>query len=205
MRFALSLLSLGGAALMFAAPAFAADTYKLETPHTQVLFSINHMGYSNSWGKFTDYSGDITLDMDHPEKSSVTASIKTDSLQMNHDLWNEHVKAADLLDVAAYPDMTFKSTSVKLTGKDTADVAGNLTLHGVTKPVTLKVVHNKTSFDEFTKLYKTGFSATTTIKRSDFGITKGIPLVSDDVKIVIEVEGIREGVPPTSPTKETKK
>lgn len=188
-----SILTLSVAVLGFAAPAFAApDMYKLETPHTQVMFSVSHVGFSHSYGKFTTYDGEISLDPKAPEKSFVRATIKTDSLQMSNDLWNEHLKGANFFDVTKYPDMTFTSTAVKMTGEHTADVTGDLTLHGVTKPVTLKVTHNKSDMDPFSNVYKSGFSATGTIKRSDFGMTYGLPAVGDDVAIIIEVEGIRQ-------------
>jgi len=176
----------------------AAEKFKLETPHTQVIFAVDHMGYSVSYGKFTSYDGEIILDAEAPEKSSVTASIKTDSLELNHAEWNAHVKAADMLNTAQFPEITFKSTSVTRTGDQTADVLGDLTILGVTKPATLKVKHNKTADDTFVGMRKTGFSATTSIKRSDFGLTKGIPYVGDNINIIIEVEALGAPLPATA-------
>lgn len=192
LRWFLAILCVLGATA-FAAPVWAAvNTYHLEKPHTQVLFNVTHMGFSHSWGKFTGYQGEIRLDTEVPKNSFVRATIYTDSLQMNDDAWNKHLKGKDFFNVEKYPEMTFESTAVKITGPSTADVAGNLTLHGVTKPVTLHVIHNKTALESFTNTYRSGFSATGTIKRSDFGMAEGIPLVSDEVKIIIEVEAIRQ-------------
>lgn len=190
-RFLAALFVVG--AMIVAAPAWAAvETYHLEKPHTQVLFNVTHMGFSHSWGKFTGYQGEIRLDAEAPKNSFVRATIYTDSLHMNDDKWDAHLKGKDFFDVEKYPEMRFESTAVKITGPSTADVAGNLTLHGVTKPVTLHVTHNKTALESFTKTYRSGFSATGAIKRSDFGMSEGIPLVSDEVKIIIEVEAIRQ-------------
>lgn len=169
------------------------EKYIIESPHTQIGFTVNHLGFSNSTGKFLDYSGSFLLDRMDLSKSSVEVTIKTASLDMGNALWNEHMSAADFFNVAVFPTMTFKSTSVDLTGEDTADVTGDLTLLGVTKPVVLKVKHNKSGPHPFGDKFVAGFDATTTIKRSDFGMTEGVPMVGDDVYINISTEGIQEG------------
>lgn len=187
------------------AQALAAATpekYVLDSPHTQIGFSVNHLGFSNSTGKFLGYEGFFNLDRLDLSKSSVDVTIQTDSLDMGHKEWNEHMKAADFFNVAAFPTMTFKSTAVTLTGENTADVTGDLTLLGVTKPVTLKVKHNKSGPHPFGEKFVAGFDATATIKRSDFGMTNGIPMVGDDVEIRISAEGIQEGYKGASQGKE---
>ena len=104
--------------------------------------------------------------------------------------WDEHLKSKDFFDVAQFPTMTFKSTKITKTGENTADVTGDLTIHGVTKPATLKVTHNKSGILPMNdKVYVAGFTATTTIKRSEFGMSFGIPMVGDDVTIILEVQG----------------
>lgn len=168
------------------------ENYTLENPHTQIIFSVNHLGFSNSYGKFLDYDGTIIFNRSEPEKSKVDVVIKTASIDMAHDKWNEHLKNADFFDVEKFPEMTFKSTGIKVTGEKTADITGDLTIKGVTKPVTLTAVFNKADKHPMGDQYAAGFSADTTIKRSDFGITYGLPMVGEDVKIHIEVEAIRD-------------
>lgn len=188
-------LGLMGAALMFVAqPASAqVERYKFDDPHTQVVFMVNHMGFSNSIGKFTDYEGTIEFNRDEPAKSTVEVTIETDSLDFADDTWNEHVEAADMLNVEKFPTMTFKSTNIDVTGEKTAKITGDLTLLGVTKPVVLDTVFNNAGKAPMGNVYKAGFSATGTLKRSDFGMTKGIPMVGDEIKLIIEVEANREG------------
>lgn len=184
--------------LAAALPAFAgaeyagADEYDLDTPHTQIMFSIDHLGFSRSYGKFLKYEGRFLLDRRHPEKSSVEVAISTDSVDMGDKLWNE--KVAALFKPEQFPQMTFKSTAVRQTSKRGADVTGDLTLLGVTKPVTLHVTFNKAARNPFGK-YVCGFSATADIKRSAFGMRDYLPLVGDDVHIMIEVEGQRRDKP----------
>lgn len=177
----------------FAPAAFAApEKFLLDKPHTQVIFVVNHMGFSHSYGKFTDYEGAIALDTATPADSSVEVTIKTASLDLDDDKWNEHMKGKDFFDVEKFPTMTFKSTKVEVTGEKTANVTGDLTLLGVTKPVTLAVTQNGLGKHPMKDVMATGFSGTATIKRSDFGMGYGIPMVGDDVKVIIEVEAYGE-------------
>lgn len=111
---------------------------------------------------------------------------------MDDEKWDDHLKSADFFDVAEYPVMTFKSTQVKVSDDDAADIIGDLTLLGVTKPVTLHVRFNKAGVHPFSGKYVAGFSAHASVKRSDFGMDYGLPGVSDDVEIRLEVEGIRD-------------
>lgn len=172
----------------------ALEKYLLDKPHTQVIFSVNHLGFTNSYGRFLDYEGGFVLDRAHPEKSSIDATIKTTSLDMGDGKWDEHLKSPDFFNVAQFPTMTFKSTNVTKTGEKTADVVGNLTLLGVTKPVTLKVTYNNSGVMPMNdKVYVAGFSATATIKRSDFGMGKYVPMVGDTVNIILEVQGNQVG------------
>lgn len=169
--------------------------YTLDKPHTQILFSVNHLGFSNSYGKFTDYSGKFTFDPEAPASSTIEVSIDPKSVELNDAKWNEHVKAADFLDVEKFPSMTFKSTKIEVTGDKTANITGDLTLHGVTKPVVLATTYNKTDKHPYSGKMVAGFSATTTIKRSDFGVSYGVPGVADDVVITLEVEGLQDETP----------
>jgi polyisoprenoid-binding protein YceI len=187
--FAMTVLCLVAAAL----PARAGeDVYDIAKPHTQILFSVDHMGFSRSYGKFLGYDGHFKLDDDHPEKPSVEAVIHTDSIDMGDRAWDKAVKGIFKTD--KFPDMIFKSTAVRRLSKKTADVIGNLTLLGVTRPVTLHVTFNKEGRNPFGK-YICGFSAYADIKRSDFGMKDYLPVVGDDVHIIIETEGNRHDKP----------
>lgn len=197
-------LSILAAAALLIAPvaARAADnveTYTLETPHTQIVFAVNHLGFSNSIGKFLGYSGTIHFDRTDPAKSNVDVVIKSDSLEINDDAWNKHLKNADFLDVEKFPEITFKSTGIAVTGEKTADITGDLTIKGVTKPVVLKTTFNNAGPHPMNPAEsRAGFSATTSFKRSDFGINYGIPAVGDDVEVRIEVESILQAKPATN-------
>jgi polyisoprenoid-binding protein YceI len=188
MMTALSLAALAG----FASPAQAeVESYGFDKAHTQIYFSVNHLGFSNSRGRFLNFDGTLQLDRAAPASSMVDVSIDTASIEMNDQAWNDHMKNADFFNVEKFPAMTFKSTSVEVTGENTANVTGDLTLLGVTKPVVMAVTHNKSDVHPYSGKMVAGFSATTNIKRSDFGMNYGLPAVGDDVAINIEVEAVR--------------
>jgi len=165
--------------------------YVLDNPHTQIFFTVSHMGMSHSTGSFTGYEGSFAFDPENPTAGSTEVTIQTDSLNMGHDVWEEHLKAKDMFNVTEFPTMTFKSTKVVLDDddKNEATMTGDLTLLGVTKPVTLEVELNKCGEHPMNKKLTCGFDAEGTIKRSDFGMTKGIPMIGDEVEIRITVEG----------------
>lgn len=171
----------------------AAEKYLIEKPHTQILFSVEHMGFSRSYGKFIDYSGEIMWDKADPTKSSVNVKIPVSSLDMGDAVWKEHLLAEKMFNVVKYPDMTFKSTSIAVSGDKSATITGDLTLHGVTKPVTLNAKLRKAEMHPMMKKEWAGFSATTTIKRSDFDMKEGIPFVGDEIEITLEVEAYQDG------------
>lgn len=176
----------------FTVPASAAtEKYLFDKPHTQIIFFVDHLGFAKSSGKFLDYSGDIMWDKAEPEKSSVEVTIPLNSLDMGDATWNEHT-LSKLLHADQFPDMTFKSTKIEKTGEKTGNITGDLTLHGVTKPVVLAAVFNNAGKHPMMDRQEAGFSATTTIKRSDFGLSDFVPMVGDDVSIMIEVEAYKE-------------
>jgi len=173
--------------LMLSSTAEAADSYTLDPMHTSVTWTINHFGFSNPWGKFSMIDGTLTLDEQNPQNSQVSVTIPVDDMVTGIDKLDAHLKSKEFFDTTTYPTATFVSSKVTLTGKDTAKVEGTLTLHGVSKPEVLNVTLNKIGENMFKK--KTaGFSATTTIKRSDFGITTYLPMLGDDVKLYVESE-----------------
>lgn len=183
-------LALATALTLAAAPVFA-TTYTLDPGHTQVVVSWNHFGYSNPTAQFGKVDG--TLDYDHaaPTKASVKVTISMASINSNVVKLDEHLQAADFFDVAQYPDATFTSTKVeKGAGANKLKVTGDLTLHGVTKPVVLDVTVNKVADHPMWKAPVAGFDATTTIKRTEFGIGKYAPMVSDEIQLRITTEGV---------------
>lgn len=190
MRFLVLLVAL----LFVAQPARAEiEIYEIEKPHTQIMFGVSHLGFSTSYGKFLDYEGSIEFNRSEPEKSKVEIIIQTGSIDMGDEKWNEHLKNEDFFNVEKFPTMIFKSTDIKVTSDDTAKIIGDLTILEETKPVTLDVVFKKAEKHPFGEKYAAGFSAKASIKRSDFGMVYGLPMVGDDVDLTIEVEAIRQG------------
>lgn len=182
--------------LGLAAPAHAeAQKYVFDTLHTQIHFTVSHLGFSHSTGKFLKFDGGFTFDEAKPAEGSVEVTIDTNSLNMDDATWEEHMKAPDMFNVAQHPTMVFKSAKVEMTGDKTAKMTGDLTLLGQTKPVTLDVTLNRCGEHPFSKKPTCGFSATGSLKRSEWGMTKGIPMVGDDVKLTIEVEASTEATP----------
>lgn len=172
------------------APAFAV-TYTLDPNHTQVEFSWNHYGFSNPAAQFGKVEAKVDFDPADPTRSSVTATIPINSVNSNVAKLDKHLESADYFDAAKYPTATFKSTKVeKGATPDKLKVTGDLTLHGVTRPVTLDVTVNKVGEHPMRKSPAAGFDAVAVIKRSDFGIAKYVPNISDDIKIRITTEAI---------------
>jgi len=167
-----------------------AGEYKADPGHTQVGFTVNHMGFSLYRGIFGDVSGTLSLDPKAPDKAKVVIDIPIASVATTSAKLNEHLKSPDFFDAAKFPTAHFESTSVKVTGT-TAVVSGNLTIKGVTKPVVLKAafVGAGAMFNPMSKesSEQVGFEATTTINRSDYGVSYGIPLVPDAVPLTISV------------------
>lgn len=163
-------------------------TYGFDKKHTQILFFVNHMGFSNSNGKFLGFDGSFTFDEARPQDGHVEVTIDTNSLNMDDGKWEEHLKSKDFFNVETYPSMTFKSTKVEMTGEKTAMLTGDLTLLGQTKPVTLDVTLNRCGAHPMSSAPTCGFSARGTIKRSEWGMTSYVPMVSGEVELRIEVE-----------------
>jgi polyisoprenoid-binding protein YceI len=176
--------------------AATADTFQLDKQHTEVRVSWDHMGLSRPSAKFTDVSGTVGFDPEKPEESTVAVEIKVSSLVTGVAALDAVLlKTKDYFDTNAHPTMTFKSTGVRSTGDKTAELMGDLTINGVSKPVTLAVVWNFLGphpLGQFNPTYQgitaAGFTARTQILRSAWGIERTIPLVSDEIRIVIETE-----------------
>ena len=164
-------------------------TYQLDPNHTMVLFSWSHFGYSNPTADIGIASGTLVFDEQDPAKSSVEVSMPLAKLDTHVAALDEHLKEADFLNAAKYPVMTFKSTSVVPEGDRHFKVTGNLTVHGVTQPVTLEATLNRVGPHPMSKAPSIGFDATTTIKRSAFGVGAYVPMVGDELSVRITTEG----------------
>ncbi len=186
-----SLIAASAFALFASGSAFAADAYKIDPNHSSVTFQYTHFGFSHPTGKFMNAVGTVNLDKADPSKSSVEVSFDIAGVNTGVPALDAHLKTPDFFDAAKFPTATFKSTKVVVTGKDTAKVTGDLTIHGVTKPVTLDVKLNKLDLNMMKK-EDAGFTATATIKRSDFGMGNYVPAVSDQVDLYIEAETIKQ-------------
>ena len=186
-KLALALALSGLASVVYAAP----ETYNIDSGHTAARFEYSHMGYSNQQHRFDKTSGKIVLDR-AAKTGSVDVTIDTKSVNTGHALFNEHIQDVDYFHTAKYPTITFKSTGVKFDGDKPVSVDGNLTIKGVTKPVTLTVTSFHAMPHPMLKRDAIGANAVTKIKRSDFNMGKNAPLVSDDVTLSIAVEAIKE-------------
>ncbi len=172
----------------FGVNAAQAAPYAIDHAHTQVWFNVSHMGFSELTGQFRKLDGQLNFDPADMTKSSVKVSIPVDGIDMNDDKLNTHLKSADFFDAAKFPNMEFKSNKVEKVSENVLKVSGDLSIHGVTKPATLDVKINKVADHPMMKVPAVGLSASTTIKRSDFGIKYGVPAVGDDITIRIAME-----------------
>ncbi|HEX3664982.1 MAG TPA: YceI family protein [Rhizomicrobium sp.] len=160
--------------------------YTVNAGHTQVLFSARHLGLTDYFGRFDKISGTLNYDGNQPERSNVDISIDMASIDVPSARLTDNLK--NVFGVQQYPAATFKSTSITRTGPDTGQITGMLTMHNVSKSVTLDATFNGGELSAMSGGHVLGFRATTAIKRSDFGLTSMIwsPFVSDDVHLIIE-------------------
>ncbi|UVK93362.1 YceI family protein [Pseudomonas atacamensis] len=185
----LAALAIGSAVL--SANAMAADyVVDKEGQHAFVDFKISHLGYSYITGTFKDIDGKFSFDAAKPEDSKIEFNVNTASVFTNHAERDKHIASADFLNASKFGKATFVSTSVKSTGANTADVTGDLTLLGVTKPVVVKATFLGEGKDPWGG-YRAGFEGTTTIKRSDFGKQKDLGPKSDAVELYVSFEGVK--------------
>ncbi|CAO3455974.1 Protein yceI precursor [Azospirillum argentinense] len=188
------LLSVAALSALVALPMTAQAApvaYKLDPAHTAVVFIVDHLGFSKAVGSFNTVAGELAFDKDAADKSSLSVTIDTASIDTNHAKRDEHLKSPDFFNAKEFPKMTFKSTKIETTGDKTGKLHGDLTLLGVTKPVVLDVTFNKDGVSPASKQETVGFSARGTIKRSDFGMKYGVPNIGDDIQIIIESEAVK--------------
>ena len=179
-------------AAVAAAPALAApETFAVDSTHTFPRFSYNHLGYSIQMSRFDKATGTVTLDK-AARTAAVDIVIDTKSVNTGSATFNEHIQGEDFFDTAKYPTATFKSTKVNFDGDKPASIEGNLTLKGVTKPVTLTVTSFHAMPHPMMKKDAIGANATTKVKRTDFNMGKNVPYVGDEVTIDIALEAVKQ-------------
>lgn len=169
----------------------AAEKYDIDASHSGVVFGWNHFGFSNPTARFNKIEGSVLLDKADLTNSSISVTLPVEGLDTRVAKLDEELKSPDFLDATKYPTITFKSTKVEKTGENGLKITGDLTVHGVTRAVTLDAKVNKIGIFEIPGVIKAqaaGFDATTVIKRSDFGVTKYVPAVSDEIPVRITLD-----------------
>jgi polyisoprenoid-binding protein YceI len=168
-----------------------AEKYDIDASHSGVIFGWNHFGFSNPSARFDRIEGSVLLDKADLTRSSISVTLPLDGLDTGVAKLDEALKGSEFLDAARYPAITFKSTRVEKTAENRLRITGDLTVHGVSRPVTLDAKVNKIGVFEIPGLIKAqtaGFDATTVIKRSDFGVSKYLPAVSDEISVRITLD-----------------
>ncbi|HEV3138847.1 MAG TPA: YceI family protein [Pirellulales bacterium] len=175
--------------LGIASPAIA-DDFAVDAAHSGVNFKISHLGLSWIQGRFDEFRGQFTLDSSNPEKSSFELTINPASIDTNNQKRDEHLRSPDFFNAKQFPVMTFKSTAVRPL-KNGFEVTGDFTMHGVTKPMTLELVGGRTA--EFPKgVTRTGYSAEFVLKRADFGLEAGGPMLGAQIYCAVSFEGTKK-------------
>lgn len=174
--------------LMTATAHAETKPYTFDTVHSKVIFKVKHLGFSWSYGEFSDFSGSFDFDESDWSQSKVDVTIPVDSLQMGDATWDDHMRAAKYFNLAEHQEIRFTSNKVEKTDDKHGKLHGELTVLGVTKPVVLDVVLNQQGPHPFNKKPRAGFSASGQFSRSEFGMKQGVPMLGDDVHVIIEVE-----------------
>jgi polyisoprenoid-binding protein YceI len=160
-------------------------SYAVETGHTQIGFTLSHMGFSSYSGRLNGVTGSLTLSATDPASSKLSVTVPAASFSTTSEKLDEELRGDKWFDAAKFPTITFTSTKVTVTGTGTATVAGDLTMHGVTKPVVLTAHFVGAGTNPLNKKYTVGFDVTGSVKRSDFGVTTYVPLIGDEVTLTI--------------------
>lgn len=166
----------------------APETYELDASHSQVVFSYNHLGFSTTYGMFSGFEGEIRFDEADPANSSVNVSMPLMSMFTGWEERHEAFMSSEFFDAAEGDMITFTSTDIEVTGDNSAKITGDLTMNGITKSVVLDTTLNKQASHPMVNKPWLGFDATTTLLRSDFGVGKFAPVVSDEVQVEISIE-----------------
>ncbi len=165
-----------------------AGAYVLDKSHGKITWSISHMGFSTYTGQFADVDAKLNLDPAKPANSTLDVTVNMSGIGTLNEKLDEHLKTADFFNVAKFPTATFKATKIELTSNKAAKITGNLTLLGTTKPVTIDATFNQAGPTPMTNAYRVGFTGSGKLKRSDFGMSKFLPMLGDDVSLDIEAE-----------------
>jgi polyisoprenoid-binding protein YceI len=176
------------AMLALASGAFAAEPYQIDPNHTQIEYTYNHFGFSHITGHLNKVEGDFLFDAKDPTKSSIQVNVPISTITVGVPDLDKELVGATFFEADKFPLATFQSTAVKSTAPGKLAVTGDLTIHGVSKPVTLDVTINKIGTHPMRGVPAAGFDATTTIKRSEFGVALYVPNVSDEVTLHITME-----------------
>jgi polyisoprenoid-binding protein YceI len=182
------ILAAATAGLTLATPLLAAENYTLDSSHSQIVFSYDHLGFSTTYGMFAGFEGQIMFDAENPAASSVTVSMPVQSMFTGWEARTTHFMSGEFFDASADELVTFTSTGIEVTGDTTANITGELTLNGVTKSVVLAATLNKAADHPMANKAWLGFNATTTLKRSDYGLGKFAPAIADEVEVMISLE-----------------
>jgi len=185
------LIALAFAASLSSAAYAAPETYVIDTNHSKPRFEYSHFGYSTQLSRFDTVKGTVTLDR-AAKTGAIDVEIDAKSVDTGYALFNEHIQGEDFFDTAKYPTITFKSNKVKFDGDKVVAVEGNLTVKGITKPVTLTVTSMLCMPHPMVKKDACGANATAQVKRSDFNMAKYVPYVGDEVTLSIPVEAIKQ-------------
>ena len=187
-----NILSTAALLATLSAPAFAAtETYVLDPSHSQIVFNYSHLGFSTSYGMFSGFEGTIAFDQEDPAASSVSVSFPVRTMLTGWEGRFEHLMGGDFFGADEDEMVTFESTGIEVTGDTTALITGDLTLNGVTKSVVLDATLNQAGDHPMEGKPWAGFSATTTLVRSDFEVGAFAPYVSDEVEVMISVEAMK--------------
>lgn len=165
--------------------------FDVDGQHQFVMFKISHLGYSWLYGRFNEFDGNFTYDAENPEQSKVSVTVQTDSIDTNHAERDKHLRSDDFLGVDQYPEATFESTRIEKTGEKTAKVHGDLTLHGVTREVTLDMEQIGYGDDPWGG-YRMGFAGSTEIRLADFGIDYDLGPASETLELILSIEGVKQ-------------
>jgi polyisoprenoid-binding protein YceI len=183
------LVLIGG--MLLAAPlAQAADAFKVDTGHSNVIFRIKHLNAAWFYARFNEISGTFLLDNDDPSKSSIDIAVKAESVDTKMEKLNQHLRSADFFSAKEFPTISFKSTSIEKGEEGKLKATGNLTLHGVTKPITIDLEPTGPVSDPQGK-QRAGFETIFTIKRSDYGMVFMSEMLGDEVRLIVSMEGTR--------------
>ncbi|WP_147125219.1 YceI family protein [Shimia ponticola] len=187
-------LALAAAIATLATGAVAApEKYMLDSSHSQIVFNYDHLGFSTTFGMFSGFEGEIMFDQEDPANSSVNVSMPVTSMFTGWEQRDAHFMSGDFFDANDEELVTFSSTSIEVTGEDTAMITGDLTLNGITKEVVLDAKLNKAGPNPLNQTEWAGFDATTTLKRTDFGVGMFAGPVSDEVNVMISIEAQKAG------------